>query len=47
MKRRLLTGAGANVDKTQSIVISRNIRKAKIILNNVCKGIFPGNYALK
>jgi len=46
MKKRLLTGVGAKVDKTQSIVISRNILKAKNILNNVCKGIFPGNYAI-
>jgi hypothetical protein len=46
MKKRLLTGIGEKVDKTQSIVISRNILKAKNILNNVCKGIFPGNYAI-
>jgi hypothetical protein len=46
MKRRLLSGVGEKVDKTQSIVISRNILKAKNILNNVCKGIFPGNYAI-
>jgi hypothetical protein len=46
IKKRLLTGVGEKVDKTQSIVISRNILKAKNILNNVCKGIFPGNYAI-
>ena len=30
---------------TTSILISRSINKADKILNNVCKGLFPGDYA--
>ena len=33
------------VQKNKSILISRNIKKAQKILDNVCKGIFPGHYA--
>jgi len=39
---------GTPLDKTarnKAIIISRNINKAKKIMTNVCKGIFPGNYS--
>ena len=31
--------------ETTSILISRSINKADKILNNVCKGLFPGDYS--
>ena len=39
---------GTPLDKTarnKAIIISRNINKAKKIMTNVCKGVFPGNYS--
>ena len=38
-KRALASG-------NKAIIISRNINKAQKILENVCKGVFPGNYSL-
>ena len=32
--------------RNKAIIINRNIKKAKRILDNVCKGVFPGNYSL-
>jgi len=46
IRSRHLSGAqSVKDDKQKSILISRNIKKAKNILNNVCKGIFPGDYS--
>ena len=32
--------------RNKAVIINRNIKKAKNILTNVCKGVFPGNYSL-
>jgi hypothetical protein len=48
MKKRLLASSFSNEDdKNKMILISKDIKKAKNILENVCKGIFPGDYAIK
>jgi hypothetical protein len=31
---------------SKAVVMANNIRKAENILNNVCKGVFPGNYSI-
>jgi hypothetical protein len=51
-RKRFLAAKHANTSKdnfgklNRSVLISRNIKKAKNILENVCKGIFPGDYAV-
>jgi len=45
LQRNLSTAHAKKVDRSKSILISRNINKATKILNNVCKGIFPGDYS--
>ena len=34
------------VVKAKTIVISKNIKKAQSLLENVCKGVFPGDYSI-
>jgi len=34
------------VVKAKAIVISKNIKKAQSLLENVCKGVFPGDYSI-
>jgi hypothetical protein len=47
IKKRALASSSSNKEsKNKAILISRNIKKAKRILDNVCKGIFPGEYAI-
>jgi len=43
LRRRALMSGDSNERK--AILVSRNINKAQKILENVCKGIFTGNYA--
>ncbi len=48
IRRRKLS---ENHEKTKSynskaVVMANNIRKAQNILDNVCKGVFPGNYSI-
>jgi hypothetical protein len=46
IKQRLVSAyGGTKEDKNKAILISRNIKKANRILENVCKGIFPGEYS--
>ena len=45
LQRNLSTSHAKKIDRSKSILISRNINKATKILNNVCKGIFPGHYS--
>ena len=33
--------------RNKAVIINRNIKKAKRILDNVCKGVFTGNYSLE
>ena len=42
---KAVTSDKQNTKETTSILISRSINKADKILNNVCKGLFPGDYA--
>ena len=42
---KVVTSDRQNTKETTSILISRSINKADKILNNVCKGLFPGDYA--
>ena len=42
---KAVTSDRQNTKETTSILISRSINKADKILNNVCKGLFPGDYA--
>ena len=44
-KRALSSGGFTKTDKSKAVLISRNIKKARNIFNNVCKGVFPGNYS--
>lgn len=47
IKKRALASSSSNKeDKNKSVLISRNIKKAKNILSNVCKGVFPGEYTV-
>ena len=47
LRRRKLQGIGSGIKsfKNKSVIISRNILKASRILENVCKGNFPGEYS--
>ena len=47
LRRRKLQGIGSGIKsfKHKSVIISRNILKASKILENVCKGNFPGEYS--
>ena len=49
-KDRELKGRPKDDSKTQqrnpAVMVSKNIRKAEIIINNVCKGVFPGDYSI-
>lgn len=47
LRKRKLQGVGSGIKafKNKSVIISRNILKATKILNNVCKGHFPGEYS--
>ena len=36
---------GSGTVSGRTVIVSRNISKAKKILNNVCKGVFPGQYS--
>ena len=47
LRRRKLQGVGSGIKsfKNKSVIISRNILKASKILENVCKGKFPGEYS--
>jgi hypothetical protein len=47
LRRRKLQGIGRGIKsfKNKSVIISRNILKASKILENVCKGNFPGEYS--
>jgi hypothetical protein len=49
IRQRRLQGVGSGDEtlKNKTVLISRNINKCQKILNNVCKGIFPGPYAEK
>ncbi len=44
-KRALSSGGFTKTDKNKAVLISRNIKKARNILSNVCKGVFPANYS--
>jgi hypothetical protein len=33
-------------DYSKAVVMANNIRKAQNILENVCKGVFPGDYSI-
>jgi len=46
LRSRFLMGTPKDkIARNKSILISRNINKAQKILENVCKGIFTGNYS--
>ncbi len=47
LRRRKLQGIGSGIKsfKNKSVIISRNILKASKILENVCRGNFPGEYS--
>ena len=46
LRHRFLMGNKYDKEaKYKAILISRNIKKAQKILENVCEGIFTGNYA--
>jgi len=47
LRRRKLQGVGSGIKsfKNKSVIINRNILKASKILENVCKGNFPGEYS--
>jgi hypothetical protein len=45
LQRNLSTAHAKKIDRSKQILMSRNINKATKILNNVCKGIFPGDYS--
>ena len=48
LRSRFLMGTPYNNQaRNKSVIINRNIKKAKRILDNVCKGVFPGNYSLE
>ena len=48
LRSRFLMGTPYNKKaRNKSVIINRNIKKAKTILDNVCKGVFPGNYSLQ
>ena len=45
LQRNVPQGDGIKVNRQRASQISRNRNKAKSILENVCKGIFPGEYS--
>ena len=45
LQRNLPAGDDIKANRQKAVLISRNINKAKKILNNVCKGMFPGDYS--
>tara|TARA_B100000780_G_scaffold136570_1_gene95626 strand:- start:184 stop:855 length:672 start_codon:yes stop_codon:yes gene_type:complete len=45
LQRNLSTAHAKKIDRSKQILMSRNIAKATKILNNVVKGIFPGDYS--
>lgn len=47
LRRRKQQGVGSGIKslKNKPVMISRNILKASKILDNVCKGLFPGQYS--
>ena len=52
IKKRFLASSASTKKELQdhnnkTILISKNIRKAKNILENVCKGVFPGDFAIR
>ena len=48
LRSRFLMGTPMNKEaRNKSILISRNITKAQRILENVCRGIFTGNYSIE
>ena len=48
LRSRFLMGTPYNKQsRNKSILISRNITKAQRILENVCRGIFTGNYSIE
>ena len=44
MQRNMPQGDGIKANRQKASQVSRNNLKAKKILNNVCKGVFPGEY---
>ena len=45
LQRNLPAGDDIKANRQRAVLISRNVNKAKKILNNVCKGQFPGDYS--
>ena len=45
LQRNLPAGDDIKANRQRAVLISRNVNKAKKILNNVCKGMFPGDYS--
>ena len=45
LQRNLPAGDNIKANRQRAVLISRNVNKAKKILNNVCKGQFPGDYS--
>ena len=45
LQRNLPRGSDIKAERQRAVLISRNVNKAKKILNNVVKGQFPGNYS--
>jgi len=45
-QRALTSGNEVKSEKSKDVLISRNILKARNILTNVCKGVFPGEYSI-
>jgi len=48
ISRRMLSRSHEDTKawNTKTIVISKNIKKAQTLLENVCKGVFPGDYSV-
>ena len=45
LQRNLPAGDNIKANRQRAVLISRNVNKAKKILNNVVKGQFPGDYS--
>ena len=45
LQRNLPRGSDIKAERQRAVLISRNVNKAKKILNNVVKGQFPGDYS--
>ena len=41
----MTSGRASGTVSGRTVIISRNISKCKKILDNVCKGVFPGQYS--